>query len=1237
MKARKKESKCIEILIAEDSPTQAEQLRFLLEEHGYGVVTAGNGKEALMAAVAHKPTLVISDIVMPEMNGYELCKAIKSHEKLKDVPVILVTTLSDPSDVISGLACGADNFIRKPYEVRYLLSRIEYLLMNIELRKNQKMQMGVEIDLGGQKHFITSERQQILDLLISTYEQAVQVNNELQLREKELAHSNQVLNGLYRIADGLNQVSTEHQVAETALDRALELPGIQAGWIFLREGKSGCKLAAARNLPPALEQKDAFDGECLCRRKLAAGDLDSATNILECERLATATGDTSGLRCHASVPLWIGDRMLGLMNLVGTGQGLFDEEELKVLYGVGNQVAVALERARLYERMERLVEERTAILAAEVAQRKHIQEEQARLVAIIEATPDFIATSDLKGHVRYINQAGLRLLGFRPNQDLSALRIDAGYAQWALKRVREQGIPYALKYGVWSGETAFAQSDGREIPLSQVIIAHRGAGGAAEYLSTIARDITPSKRAEEALRASEARLRTIIEADPECVKIVNADRRLVQMNAAGLAMIEADSLDKVQGSLTEELVVPAQRESYRVFVDSILSGNRGAIEFEIIGLKGGRRWLDIHAVPLPSQNGGRSQMLAIARDVTLRKEQEARIVRLNRIYSVLSGINTTIVRVREPQELFETACRIAVEHGGFTFAWIGMLDAETRKLVPLARAGCDDGYLSQINLSAVEDDPGNCRLTAEAIIQVKPVICNDIATDERMAAWRDEALSRGYRSAVLFPLILEGRAIGVFVLYAPEANVFDDEEMALLTEMAGDISFALDHLKKEERLNYLAYFDAITDLPNRALFLDRVEQRISSAHRDQAVFSVIMLDLERFGSINESLGRQAGDSLLRQLAQRLKQGLSKTDILARLSADYFGIATRHDDKSTNIAYVLEKILSEIQNQPFLIDGQELRISARAGVSCYPTDGQDTETLLRNAEAALKKTKLSGDKYLFYTPEFNARVAETLKLENKLRRALEQEQLVLHYQPKIELKSGQISGLEALIRWNDPETGLVPPLKFIPLLEETGMILDAGRWALAKAVSDSRTWQANGLQSPRIAVNVSPIQLRQKDFVSMVARVINGGENAAVKLELEITESLIMQDIGANIQKLRGIREMGIEVAIDDFGTGYSSLSYIAKLPVNVLKIDRAFIINMVNNADDLSIVSTIISLAHSLNLRVIAEGVETEEQANLLRLLKCNEIQGYLFSPAVPAEEIEVFLREKKALGKQPG
>ena len=242
--------------------------------------------------------------------------------------------------------------------------------------------------------------------------------------------------------------------------------------------------------------------------------------------------------------------------------------------------------------------------------------------------------------------------------------------------------------------------------------------------------------------------------------------------------------------------------------------------------------------------------------------------------------------------------------------------------------------------------------------------------------------------------------------------------------------------------------------------------------------------------------------------------------------------------------------------------------------------------------------------------------------------------MLHYQPKVELKKRRISGLEALMRWNDPDTGLVPPFKFIPILEETGLILEAGRWALEQAIADFARWKGNGLRVPRIAVNVSAIELRQRDFVATVERVL--GIAAQDVLELEITESLIMQDIDANIRKLQAVRDLGVEIAVDDFGTGYSSLSYISRLPINTLKIDRAFIMNMTSKPDDLSIVSTIISLGHSLELKVVAEGVETEEQANLLRLLKCDEFQGYLFSRPVPAEQIEMLLQESQSPLKSP-
>jgi diguanylate cyclase (GGDEF)-like protein/PAS domain S-box-containing protein len=1098
----------VEILIAKDSATRRDQLKRLLEGRGYSVTSAADGRAALEAARRRMPSLVITDIVMQELDGYGLCKALKSNQPLKHVPVILLTTLSDAGEVVHGLECGADDIIRKPYQDDQLLQRIDDLLMNLELRGSQKAQAGMEINLRGRGHRITVEPERILDLLISTYDQASALNRELKARESELAHSHQVLNGLFRIAEGLNHATSERDVTETALERALALPGIQAGWISLREGESGFRLAAARNLPPALEAPGAMDGECLCRRRLLSGELDSVANILECERLGRLKGDKEGLRYHAAVPLWIGDRTLGVFNLVGPQEGLFTEQELRVLYGIGNQVAVALERARLHEHLERLVEQRTAKLEAEIAERRRVEKEQARLTAILEATPDFVATGDLDGRVLYMNPAGLRMLGFEVGADVSALPVGSGHPAWALKLVTATGIPHAIEHGTWSGESAFLRPNGTEIPVSQVIIAHKGEAGSIDYLSTIARDISE------------------------------------------------------------------------------------------------------------------------------RKEQEAKVVRLNRVYAVLSGINTAIVRIRDRQELFDETCRIAVEQGGFRMAWIGMLDVNGLDVRPVAKAGIEEGYLDQIQLTAREDVADSCLLVAGALRGNAPIVCNDIAMDARMVRWREKALRRGYRSLVVFPLQVENRTIGLLLLYAPEKDFFVAEEMRLLSEVAGDISFAIEHIEKARQLDYLAYYDVLTGLPNRALFHDRANQLLRAAKRHDTgrKMALVMLDLERFRTVNDTFGRSIGDAVLKQVAGRLSAGRLGPDHLARIGADVFAAVLGDVEKEEEILHFLERRIIGALREPIMIDAQELRVSAKAGVAIFPSDGGDLETLLRNAEAALRKAKFSGDRYLFYTPEFNARAAEWLSLENKLRRAVEGGELELHYQPKIDLETGRICGLEALMRWKDAESGPVSPGKFIPVLEETGLILEAGRWALERAVRDSREWRAKGLAAPTISVNVSAIQLRQKDFVAMVEQAARDLAGATGVLEVEITESLIMQDVEANIEKLKAVRNMGITVAIDDFGTGYSSLGYIARLPVDTLKIDRAFIINLVRNPGDVSIVTTIISLAHSLKLRVVAEGVETQEQANLLRLFKCDEMQGYLFSPAVPAERIEIFLREAKSL-----
>jgi diguanylate cyclase (GGDEF)-like protein len=385
---------------------------------------------------------------------------------------------------------------------------------------------------------------------------------------------------------------------------------------------------------------------------------------------------------------------------------------------------------------------------------------------------------------------------------------------------------------------------------------------------------------------------------------------------------------------------------------------------------------------------------------------------------------------------------------------------------------------------------------------------------------------------------------------------------------------------------------------------------------------LLALDLQRFGLINTTLGRHAGDAVLKEVAQRLRRTLDDRYPVARLGADAFGVVLAGGEAGVDIAHTVERTIVPAVSEPLFISGHELRIAPRCGIAVFPGDARHAGDLLRNAEAALENAKSSGEKYLFYAPHIHARVAEKLHLENRLRVALAVDEFVVHYQPKVDVSSNRITGLEALLRWRSPERGIVPPNDFITLLEETGLILDVGRWVLKQAMKDYCAWQAAGLNPPRIAVNLSALNLREASVVTEVKQLVEQQGGSPLGLDLEITESLIMDDVERSIAKLESIQAAGIGIAIDDFGTGYSSLGYIARLPVNAVKIDRSFIAGMTASPHNMTIVATIISLAHCLNLKVVAEGVETREQLEALRRLRCDEMQGFLFSRALPPDEI---------------
>lgn len=426
-----------------------------------------------------------------------------------------------------------------------------------------------------------------------------------------------------------------------------------------------------------------------------------------------------------------------------------------------------------------------------------------------------------------------------------------------------------------------------------------------------------------------------------------------------------------------------------------------------------------------------------------------------------------------------------------------------------------------------------------------------------------------------------------------------------------------------ERLVYLAYYDVLTGLANRTLLLERVTQYLHGAAGHGHKVALLLVDLQRFRNINDSLGRPAGDALLRQVAEWLAGKAGGRNLLARVGVDLFAVVLPDVGLDGDLAPFLEKMMRDFLDHSFVLDGAAFRISAKVGVAVFPEDGSDADTLFQHAEAALEEVKAGGERYLFYTQKMTEAAAGKLTLENQLHQALDREQFVLHYQPKVNLASGLITGAEALIRWNDPRKGLIPPAQFIPILEETGLIHEVGRWALRKAVEDYLRWRALGMAAVRVAVNVSALQLRNRHFVREIEQAIAIDPLAAAGLELEITESLIMGDIKHNIDSLRSIRAMGVTIAVDDFGTGFSSLSYLAKLPIHTLKIDRSFVTDMTTGPEGLVLVSAIIKLAHSLKLNVVAEGVETDRQSRLLRALKCDEIQGYLFSVPVSSAILE--------------
>lgn len=440
-----------------------------------------------------------------------------------------------------------------------------------------------------------------------------------------------------------------------------------------------------------------------------------------------------------------------------------------------------------------------------------------------------------------------------------------------------------------------------------------------------------------------------------------------------------------------------------------------------------------------------------------------------------------------------------------------------------------------------------------------------------------------------------------------------------------------EFIEAQERMQYLAYYDVLTDLPNRTLFADRLGHALARSSRSKRSLGVLFLDLDRFKIINDSLGHHTGDALLKAFAKRLRECLRESDTVAHISGDEFAIALEDMTSAEDASRVARKIIDALA-VPILCEEREFFVTSSIGISVYPADGTDATSLMKYADAAMYKAKeAGGNTYRFYAAEMGQRTAERLTFELSLRHALQREEFTLHFQPIISLASGKVTAVEALLRWRHPELGLVSPAQFIPLLEETGMIIPVGEWVLRQACRQAQAWQAGG-DPIRIAMNLSPRQFAAPDLVDQLVRAIAESGLPAELVELEITEGMLMQQSPLIHDFFFCVRDLGCQFSIDDFGTGYSSLSYLRRFPVSTLKIDRSFVADVMTDSDDAAIVRTIIAMAHNLKMEVVAEGVETPGQLDFLHASGCELAQGYLFARPVPAEEIPGLLKTLRGI-----
>jgi PAS domain S-box-containing protein/diguanylate cyclase (GGDEF)-like protein len=822
-------------------------------------------------------------------------------------------------------------------------------------------------------------------------------------------------------------------------------------------------------------------------------------------------------------------------------------------------------------------------------------------------------------HLRVADENGLRnaLADFAPDVILSDFSMPGFSGQEALGIASETlpQVPFLFVSGTIGEELAIDAL--RQGAMDYVLKDNlRRLSSAVERAMETARQRSERIRIERALRESEERFRTIVESSQDWIWENERDTRITYSNGA-MANILGYQLEELLGTLAVDHMVPADREQVRKRLPKLVAAQRGWERWRLRWQHrdGGVRVLESTATPRFNANREFVGYRGVDHDITEQLQQEDRIRHLARIHAVLSALGNTILRTRTREELLGQVCQVAVEQGAFEAACISALvegdgfetvgsygNQAVIQLIQQQRAGLSEG------ISVPQMQPG-----LRAFHEARNVIIRDFVTSDLPVQMRTEMEAMGIAAQIALPI--GSPPWGVLGLFSARPQEFDHQEVALLERLTSEVDYAIDFIAKSERLEYMAYHNPITGLPNRTAFQQQVAARLA-----EGPVAVAVVDLAHFGRINDSRGREFGDRLLRMAGHRLKTVVGPSAIVAHPGEDSFLVAQSATGSIQEEVECLDALLRTLDDVPYEIEDEQIFLHLNCGVAVSPEHGTDGKTLERNATAALGEALKRKVRIEPFTNRLHELAVRRIELERDLRRAFEENQFELFYQPKFNAHDQRLVGAEALLRWRHPQAGLISPAEFIPVLEDTGLIVQAGHWVMRTALDMALAWRARGYAALRIAVNVSARELRNLRFLDECRHLLEP-HAAEQLLDIEVTESLLMDDIDQNIPLLQSLRALGCRVAIDDFGTGYSSLSYLARLPIDVIKIDQSFIAELTHSPQTTSLITNIIAMVHSLSLKVVAEGVEEEAQAHLLRQLRCDELQGYLLGRPMPAAD----------------